>query len=155
MAYLPSGSPFSPIQQAMFFILDKDPTLRNQVNGIFDFVPNNYPYPYVQIGEFTSSSYLTFTNYGEEVIATVHVFCRNQEIPGGPQGSRQAQEIMYSINRLLAAKIFPIGEEWADVGCWLDSTHVLLEPDGITWHGILKYRIVATNRNSVFGVSGF
>ena len=148
MAYLISGSPLSPIQQAIFFLLSHDAILMTQVNAVLDFVPPNYPYPYVQIGEFTSTGYLSFTNYGEEVIATIHVFCRNQELPGGPQGSLQAQQIMYTINSILSAKIFPIGPEWSDVGCWPDSTQVLLESDGITWHGIIKLRIIAMEKQS-------
>lgn len=154
MAYQLSGSPLSAIQQAMYFILSNDLRLREQTNNaIFDFVPNNYRYPYVQLGEFTSTDFSTFTNYGEEVIATLHVFCRNEQIQGGPQGSRQAQEIMYTVNRLLANKVFPIGDEYSSAGCFFDSSHVLMESDGITWHGILKYRILASNRNSVYGVS--
>ena len=155
MAYLLSGSPLSAIHQAMYFLLSNDDKLRAQTNNaIFDFVPNNYPYPYVQLGEFTSKDFSTFTNYGEEVIATLHVFCRNEQLQGGPQGSRQTQEIMYTINRILSNKIFPIGDEYSNAGCFFDSSHVLMEPDGITWHGILKYRILASNRYSVYGVSG-
>lgn len=149
MSYLISGSPLSACQQAIFFLLNNNATLRNQVNAVYDFVPNNYPYPYVQLGEFSSSKFLTFTNYGEDVIATIHIFCRNQEIPGGPQGSLQVEQIMYTINSILAAKIFPIGTEWSAAGCWLDFSHVFLEPDGITWHGVLRFRLPITNKNSI------
>lgn len=155
MSYLYSGSPLSSVQQAVFFLLNNDATLRNQVNAVYDYVPSNFPYPYVQLGTFYSQPSLTFTNYGEDVIATIYVYCRNQELAGGPQGSLQTEQIMNTINRILAAKIFPIGDEWANMGCWFDSSNVMVEKDGITWNGILKYRIAAINRYSIFGVSRF
>lgn len=146
MSYIESASAFSDVQQAVFFILRNDPILQTQVNGVFDYVPNNRPYPYLQLGSFTDGGNLTMSNYGKDVNATIHVFCRNQEVQGGLQGAKQTEQIMNSVDRLLSVKMFPINHEWVNSGCFPAKNDVFLLNDGITHHGILTYTIKVFRR---------
>lgn len=134
------GSSLGPIQEAIYGILTSDEWLMNQVTGVFDFVPDNQSFPYVQIGEFTTGPFQTFDRYGQEVTVTIHVW--SQRIgPNAYQGMTQIDNIMNSIQRLLARTFFPV-QGWGDVGCWGDFETTQLQSDGITRHGILRYRML-------------
>lgn len=133
------GSSLGQLQESIYGILTNDAWLMNQITGVFDFVPDNQNFPYVQIGEFTTSPFQTYDRYGQEVTATIHVY--SQRIgPNAYQGMAQIDAIMNSVQRLLARTFFPV-QGWGDVGCWGDYEQTLLESDGITRHGILRYRI--------------
>jgi hypothetical protein len=124
--------------------------LMSQVVGVFDFVPDNAQFPYVQIGEFTTAPFQTFDRYGQEVTLTLHVWAQqtapnayaptNQTVPSAYQGMKQIEFIMDSVQRLLARSEFYI-EGWGNVGCWGDFSTTMQLSDGITRHGILRYRI--------------
>lgn len=134
-----AGSSLGSLQEAIYGILTNDAWLMNQVTGVFDFVPDNQDFPYVQIGEFTTVPFQTYDRYGQEVTATIHAW--SQRIGSNAyQGMAQIDAIMNSIQRLLARTFFPV-QGWGDVGCWGDFEQTLLESDGITRHGILRYRI--------------
>lgn len=133
------GLSFWPLQKAVWKILTDDAQLMSKVVGVFDFVPDNSNFPYVQIGEFTTSPFGTFDRYGQEVTMTIHVW--GQRIaPNAYQGMKQVEDIMEDVQRLLARSNFYI-ELWGNVGCWGDFATTLLEQDGITRHGILRYRL--------------
>lgn len=141
------GSSQGPIQQAIYDILTADMTLMNQITGVFDFVPDNQEFPYVQIGEFTTAPFQTFDRYGQEATVTIHVW--SQRIgPNAYQGMKQIDDIMNDIQRLLARTFFTI-DGWADVGCWGDFEQTLLQSDGITRHGILRYRIMVLQEDPI------
>lgn len=133
------GSSLGAIQEAIYQILTQDAALMDMVTGVFDFVPDNENYPYVQIGEFTTGPFQTYDRYGQEVTVTIHAY--SQRIgPNAYQGMARVDEIMNRIQFLLARTYFPV-EGWGDIGCWGDYEQTLLESDGITRHGILRYRM--------------
>jgi hypothetical protein len=142
------GSSLWYIQKAVWKILTDDAMLMSQIVGVFDFVPDNTNFPYVQIGEFTTSPFETFADYGQEVSMTIHVW--SQRIgTKAYQGMMQIENIMDSIQRLLCRTRFPLNL-WSNVGCWGDFSQTFREPDGITLHGVLKYRIkVLQNIDSI------
>lgn len=129
-----SGSPLYSIQLSIYNILTLDPQLMSRITGVFDYVPENQAFPYVVIGEFTSGPWETFQRYGEEVIITIHVWSRYS-------GMKQSEKIMDDLNRLLARKMFFI-DGWGNVGTWLSGSSTLIEPDGFTRHGIVRYRLL-------------
>lgn len=134
------GSSLWKLQQGIYNILTNDAQLMSKVVGVYDFVPDNSNFPYVEIGEFTTSPFQTMDRYGQEVTATIHVW--TQRIgPRAYQGMRQCEEIMEDVQRLLARSYLPI-DQWGTVGCWGDFSQTLLESDGITRHGILRYRLL-------------
>ena len=133
------GSSFSYLQKAVYGMLTADAMLMAQVTGIFDFVPDNQAFPYVSIGEFTSAPFETFDRYGQEVTMTVHVWSQRIE-PNAYQGMRQIELIMDSIQRILVRAEIAV-EHWGVVGIWGDFSQTMLDYDGITRHGILRYRI--------------
>jgi hypothetical protein len=142
------GSSLWYIQKAVWKILTSDAMLMSQIVGVFDFVPDNTNFPYVQIGEFTTGPFETFDEYGQEVTMTIHVWSQRLG-PKAYQGMMQAENIMDSVQRLLCRTTFPLNL-WSNVGCWGDFSQTYMEADGITRHGVLRYRIkVLQNIDSV------
>jgi hypothetical protein len=135
-----AGSSLGAIQEAIYGVLTSDAALMNMVTGVFDFVPDNVNFPYIQIGEFTTGPFQTYDRYGQEVTITIHVW--SQRIgPNAYQGMAQIDAIMNLIQGLLARTFIPV-DGWGDLGCWGDYEQTLLESDGITRHGILRYRML-------------
>lgn len=134
------GSALGAIQESIYDILTNDAALMSMITGVFDFVPDNENYPYVQIGEATTGPFETYDRYGQEVTLTIHVYSQRVG-PNAYQGMKQIDDIMNRVQMLLARTYFPV-DGWGDVGCWGDYEQTLLESDGITRHGILRYRML-------------
>ena len=129
-----SGSALAAIQKAVYERLSADSSLMGKVTGIFDFVPDNQEFPYVTIGEATTVPFATFSRFGEEATITLHIWSRYQ-------GFKEIADIMDDLNRLLGHQdLQVIGYD--TITCFYDFSETLREPDGITRHGVVRYRIL-------------
>lgn len=135
-----AGSSLWSIQKAVWKALTNDAQLMSKVVGVFDFVPDNNSFPYVEIGEFQTAPFQTFDRYGQEVTMTIHVWGQRID-PRGYQGMKQVEEIMEDVQRILGRSSFYI-ELWGNVGCWADFSTTQLQGDGITRHGIMRFRLL-------------
>lgn len=134
------GSSLWLLQKSVYGILTSDAQLMSKIVGVFDFVPDNSNFPYVSIGEFTANPNQTMDRYGQEVTMTIHIWSQSID-PHAYAGMKQIEDIMEDIQRLLASSTFDI-ELWGNVGCWGDFSQTMLQGDGITRHGILRYRLI-------------
>ena len=125
------------LQQAIFTALD-GATINdadgNAITGVFDDVPENTAYPYVVIGEETATNIDTKDKDAHEHTLTIHVWSQYR-------GRKEIKNIMSQIYTLLhnvaisvtGASLVQIRHEFA---------RTLLENDGITRHGIIRFRAV-------------
>ena len=115
--------------------------LNNNVTGvssakipIYDDVPEGTVYPYVVIGEETSSNNGTKTLDGVEHTLTLHVWSQYR-------GRREIKEIMQSVyEKLNNTAITVTGASLVNIRQEFSNT--LAEQDGITRHGIMRFRAV-------------
>ena len=115
--------------------------LNNNVTGvssakipIYDDVPEGTVYPYVVIGEETSSNNGTKTLDGVEHTLTLHVWSQYR-------GRREIKEIMQSVyEKLHNTAITVTGASLVNIRQEFSNT--LAEQDGITRHGIMRFRAV-------------
>lgn len=135
-----SGSSLYPVQKMIYDTLTGDAQLMSRVTGVFDFVPDNFDYPYVVIGRFNAGPFDTYVRMGQTLNPIIHVWSR-REFPNQYQGMKQAELIMDDILRLLALQTIAI-DDWYDVGIWFDYSDLMVEPDGITQHGIIRFRML-------------
>ena len=131
-----SGSAFWALQVAVRSRLIADQTLMAKVKGIFDAVPDNQTFPYVTIGDVTSVPNRTLDKFGEECTITLHIWSRYN-------GFKEAAEILNDLNRLLADEVFSVSG-WQMEGCYYDFSETLRDPDGITRHIPVRYRVKLT-----------
>jgi plastocyanin/RNA-binding protein YhbY len=110
----------------------------NAVSGanvsVFDDVPENTAYPYVVIGEETTSNSGTKTKDGVEHTLTIHVWSQYR-------GRREIKEIMQSVyEKLHNTAISVIGASLINIRQEFSTT--LTETDGITRHGVMRFRVI-------------
>lgn len=129
-----SGSSLNSIQTAIYNTLTSDSTLMSKITGVFDNVPDNQPYPYITIGEANSTSFRTFSRFGEEVFISLHIWSQYA-------GFKEANDILNDMNRLLADQMLTT-TAWDTIACFYDFSETLRDPDGLTRHVVVRYRIL-------------
>ena len=125
------------LQQAIFTALD-GATINdadgNAITGVFDDVPENTVYPYVVIGEETATNIDTKDKDAHEHTLTIHVWSQYR-------GRKEIKNIMSSVYTTLHnASITVSGASLVNIRHEFENT--LTEADGITRHGVMRFRAV-------------
>jgi len=101
---------------------------------VYDDVPQQSNYPYVQMGEETSANNGTKTLDGLEHTLTMHIWSQYR-------GRREIKTIMKSVYDLLHNTAISVtGASLVNVRQEFSTT--LSENDGITRHGVIRFRAV-------------
>ena len=123
-------------QIAIFNILNDDSTLDGLVgnNRIYDEVPPNSAYPYIEIGDETTIDNGVKDKDGQEFTQTIHIWSRYR-------GSKEVKEIAERIYTLLHNVGITVSG-----GSFANSRNefftILLDDDGLTRHGVMRFRVV-------------
>jgi Protein of unknown function (DUF3168) len=131
-----SGSASWQLQQAVYGLLAANTPLAVLLGGtrIYDDVPQVAPYPHVSLGQTSSLDWGTGTEDGEEHILTLHVWSQSG-------GRGEAQRIMGAIRDALHTASFAVAGHTL-VSLRQQFSDVRRDPDGVTIHGIVRYRAV-------------
>lgn len=112
---------------------------------IFDnapFLPEAAPsttFPYVVLGNDTSVAFDTDDTVGAEVTVTLHFWSR-------AEGFKEVKTIMQAAyDRLNRATLSITGFNVVD--CLHEFSEALADPDGVTRHGIQRYRLTMQRNN--------
>lgn len=117
------------VQGAIFAALNGD---SNITAGVYDFVPANAAFPYIQIGEIDRQPEDAQGAKGLEQFVTIHVWSDRR-------GKKEAQEIQGQIYDCLHRQTLAVS---GFVLMLLQSENIITDPDGLTRHGISRYRIL-------------
>lgn len=123
-------SPLLPIQRAVFELLDAELSV-----PVFDFTPEDQPYPYVMIGECTETPDNSHDRYGSETSHTLHVWT---EFEGWSQGLEIADEITQLLDH--RKELLAVEGHWV-VAVRHETTRTLRDPDFRLRHVPVTYRI--------------
>lgn len=131
-----SGSAGWALQQAIYATLSGHAPLITLLGGarIFDDVPQAAPYPHLSLGQTSSSEFGTGTEDGEEHTLTLHVWSQNG-------GRSEAQRIMGAVRDALHSAALTVAGHTL-VNLRQQFSDVRRDPDGVTIHGIVRYRAV-------------
>lgn len=124
-----------PLQQAIFTALDGYVLgMSGEVVPVYDDVPEDVTYPYIQIGEETVIDGAVKDRDGHEHTLTIHAWSQYR-------GRKEIKALMQSVYDLLHdAGINLSGASLVNVRQEFATT--LAENDGITRHGVMRYRAV-------------
>lgn len=107
--------------------------------SLFDtapYLPEGAPatsFPYVVIGNDTSASWDTDDQLGAEITVTLHFWSR-------AEGFNQVKTIMQAAyDRLNRASLSKTG--YSVIDCLHEFSEAMDDPDGVTKHGIQRYRL--------------
>ena len=120
------------LQERIYSTLNGDSSLGALITGIFDGVPDGQTLPIVVIGEQTSNDNGSKTLDGRDYIFNVDVF-------SDYRGMKEIKNIQKEIYRLLHESSLSVsGASFVDCRC--EFTTDILEDDGITRHGVMRFR---------------
>jgi hypothetical protein len=124
------------LQQAVFTALGADAGLISLLGGnrVYDDVPERAEFPYVTFALSNERDWSTSSEEGSEHLLTLHVWSR-------AAGRKEAHEIMGALRRVLHdAGLALTG--YRLVNLRHEFSEARRDPDGETYHGILRYRAV-------------
>ncbi|MBU8788041.1 DUF3168 domain-containing protein [Bacillus sp. JJ353] len=126
------------LQKAIYNRLSTDAALNEVIKGVFDNPNKDTPFPYVSIGEDTSTPFETKVTFGENITTVIHAWSRAED------GRREAKEILSLVLQALSkAPLLVNGFKVLDFG--VQQAQVITDIDGITQHGILRIRLYINN----------
>lgn len=133
---MPAVSPLAPVQAAVLQRLKTDPTLGALVSGVFDYLPETTPFPYVMVGEATQIPRNAHDAFGRETVVTLHVWSQHR-------GYAPALQIADRITTLLDHQpLTVVGLHHVVTRYEFSQTLTDPEPPGTIRHVVLRYRVV-------------
>lgn len=128
------------VQQAIYNALTGNATLSGMITGVFDRVPqptdagSDADFPYITIGGDAVQPWDTDSSFGVDSRVTIHVWSRQR-------GRKETKEILDRVCAILHYQelIVPAG---GFVFCLLEYTETFRDPDGLTNHGISRFRMI-------------
>ena len=122
------------LQQAIYTALTGDSTLMAMITGVHDHVPQETAFPYVTIGESTARDWRTVGRKGAEATLILHAWSRSR-------GRKQAKQIIAEIQRIIDDANLTVP---GHVLVWLrfEFAETILHDDGLTYHGITRFRAI-------------
>ena len=125
------------VQESIYGALTSSTALQSILGNparCYDMVPPAAIFPYVTFGDVVVKEYDTKDQTGLEQLLTLHVWSRYR-------GRKELKQIIQTIYDVLHnAALNVTGAIY--VSCMFQSASTLQENDGLTLHGILRYRIV-------------
>ena len=107
------------------------------ITGVFDDVPENTTYPYIRIGEETATDSSAKDKDIFEHTLTIHIWSQYR-------GNRDIKEIMKQVHDTLHDSSLSVtGASMVNMRQEFQTT--LLEGDGITRHGVMRFRAVVSD----------
>jgi hypothetical protein len=132
------GDALSPLKAACYAALTADATTMSLVTGIFDGeAPVNQPFNYITMDQDTQVSDNVMGKGGRECTITFGIWTQ------GSMGSKVTLSILDAMTKALDHKSLTLSTATpAQICTWaeLDNYNSLQETDGLTYHGIPRFR---------------
>lgn len=130
-----SGIAQWPVQQAAFAALSAAAAVTAFVSQrIYDAVPPQPTFPYIEIGETSAVPFDTKSWAGEDASILLHVWSQYR-------GRKECKQILDAIHATLhEAALTVSGHNF--VLCRYQYSDVMRDPDGLTYHGVIRFRVL-------------
>ncbi|WP_238698072.1 DUF3168 domain-containing protein [Streptomyces sp. E5N91] len=129
-------STMGPVQRALYSALSEDATLTALITGVYDFVPEPSPFPYIAIGEATEVPDNAHGRFGRQTVVTLHVWTR-------ARGHTVGLAIGARVTALLDHQPLTVeGQHHVVTRFEFSQTLTDPEPPGDIRHLVLRYRVV-------------
>ena len=122
------------LQEAVFARLNGSADLKAIASAVYDHVPEGAVFPYVVVGEDLASPFHIDDSLDTDHVATVHTWSRYR----GQSETKQIQQTVYAAlhrNPLTVADA-----EYVD--CNVETEESFLDDDGLTRHGVQRFRFL-------------
>jgi hypothetical protein len=127
--------PSLALQKAVVAALTADSGIGALIGDrIYDAAPRNATFPYLGFGEMRAADWSTGTEEGAEHRLTLHAWSRER-------GKRETYEVMNAVEAALQEQVLAL-DGHALVNLRHELSDARRDPDGITWHGVMRFRAV-------------
>ena len=127
--------PSLALQKAVYAALAGDAVLGGLVDDrIFDAPPRNVPFPYVSFGNAQGNDWSTGTETGTEHRVVLDVWSRHR-------GKAECWAIAEAVTMVLDDAALTL-DGHALVNLRLETAETGRDADGLTWHGVVRFRAV-------------
>lgn len=125
-----------PLAQKVYELLLADTDVNNAVDGrIYDYVPHETAYPYVEIDDVNVENIDSHTAERVDGQVTINVWSRYK-------GRKEAREVLDKINLVLHNSSECFISNMTTVEFRRSFSNVLKDPDGSTVKGIIRYDFI-------------
>ncbi len=129
------------LQSAIYTKLNSDSNLTSTLGAaVYDEVIEGSSYPFVQIGEDTVSEFGTVDLDGGEFTLNIHVWSQYT-------GAKECKNIIDRIHDLLHNTSISVSG-FNLVNIRFEFSDILRDPDGITRHGVMRFRAIILGTSS-------
>jgi len=124
------------LQRSLYQAIRTSAEITSLLGGakVYDDVPQRTDFPYITLGQSIVRDWSTGTEAGHEHVVTVHVWSRSA-------GRKQTHEIMGALQARLHDQTLPLVENHL-VNLRHEFSDARREPDGDTYHGVVRFRAV-------------
>jgi hypothetical protein len=131
-----SASADGPVQAAVLALLKADAELMALIQGVFDWVAEKQPYPYVVLGESVETPDNSHDSHGSQTVITLHVWSQYR-------GYHQARVIASRLRALLEHRPLTIAGH-RHVATYFVSQQTLTDPEppGDIRHVPISFRVL-------------
>ena len=132
-----------PLQRGIYQALANSSELGALLGGtrIYDDAPQAASYPFITLGQSLVRDWSTGTEDGAEHLLTLHVWSR-------AGGKKQVAEIIEAIRAVLHDQPLMLADHHL-INLRHEFCEARLDPDGDTFHGIVRYRAVTEPDHAV------
>lgn len=140
---MPVVSPFAIVQEfntlerlqrAIYLALTGSERLMAQVEGVYDATPQDETFPYVTFAADSEEQWDTDDSHGFEAIAEIHVWSQYR-------GQGEVKRIQQSIYNALHDVSLTVIRHHVVLCLW-ESAQQFVDPDGLTRHGVQRFRVI-------------
>ncbi len=121
-----------PLQQAVYELLSQDSDLAALTSGVYDNPPPDASYSYITFGQTRSVDWSTKTTSGIQSLLILHIYSQVSR--------KEVLLICDKIAEILQPGAINIPNQNLVV-MHFEQNDIILEDDGITFHGVLRYRV--------------
>ncbi|MCM8550070.1 DUF3168 domain-containing protein [Streptomyces sp. STCH 565 A] len=131
-----AASAILPVQDAVLAVLQGDSALMDLIEGVFDWVREKQPYPYVVIGEAIETPDNTHDSHGSQTVVTLHVWSKYR-------GYSQALRVASRLRALLEHRPLTVAGH-KHVATYFVSQQTLTDPEppGDIRHVPISFRVL-------------
>lgn len=122
------------LQRAVYLALTGSERVMVQVTGVYDATPQDEAFPYVTFAADSEEQWDTDDSHGFEAVVEVHTWSRFR----GLGETKRIQQAIY--NALHDVSLTVIRHNV--VLCLWESAQQFVDPDGLTRHGVQRFRVI-------------
>lgn len=128
------------LQTTLYTTLSSDNTLTSTLGaGVYDEVLEGASYPFVSLGEETAVDYGTKDLVGGETTINIHIWSQYK-------GAKETKEIMDRIHDLLHDSNLSVSG-FNLINLRFEYSDIMRDPDGVTRHGVMRFRAIILGTN--------